>query len=452
MRFGRRRHSVGPMNRLILPLLVAALLVPATAQASERVGVDPDSVYGATPQTCDDGCTLVQDVNANLTVRVPALAGGRGVVTSWKVRGSGGSARLRRLDDFTARGATGWASRTGDTQTVAAALPVRSGERIGVDLSAGATIAGDESLYGDTLFAWTPALGDAETSNPDEEIAGYVAYQANVEPDKDGDGRGDETQDSCVALCGGGGTTPPPPPPGDPYAEIRESGPSVTLPGSGSIAKRKVAVTVTNPYAFALTGKLTLKRGRKVAGRVRVKLAANESRTLSLKVKRALARKRKLKLTAIAVMKAPVGKARTTRRKLTVTKVRPAKGVNGKYGGSGLSADWVMVIDKGIVQNFNGTMTLYCTKQAKQETVTFAMIGDDPKPHVAADGTFAWEATKNYGFQKLKFSGRVSGGSVTGKIVVEDRPLIPGTDPVSGMPRIVPEYCFGGADYTLTPK
>ena len=149
-------------------------------------------------------------------------------------------------------------------------------------------------------------------------------------------------------------------------------------------------------------------------------------------------------------MKAPVGKARTTRGKLTVTKARPAKGVNGTYRGSGISAGWTMVIDNGIVQNFNGTMTLYCTKQAKQETVTFAMIGDDPKPHVAADGSFAWEATKNYGFQKLKFSGRVSGNTATGKIVVEDRPLIPGTDPVSGMPRIVPEYCFAGADYTLT--
>jgi len=111
-----------------------------------------------------------------------------------------------------------------------------------------------------------------------------------------------------------------------------------------------------------------------------------------------------------------------------------------------------MVIENGIVQNFNGTITLYCTKQAKQETVTFAMIGDDPKPHVAADGSFAWEATKNYGFQKLKFSGRVSGGKATGKIVVEDRPLIQGADPVTGMPRIEAEYCFAGADFALTRK
>jgi hypothetical protein len=149
-------------------------------------------------------------------------------------------------------------------------------------------------------------------------------------------------------------------------------------------------------------------------------------------------------------MKGPVGKARTTRRKLTAS--RPSGAANGKYGGKGISAGWVMVIDKGIVQNFNGTLTLYCTKQKIQETVTFAMIGDDPKPHVAADGTFAWEATSGYGFQKLKFSGRVSGSKVTGNMMVEDRPLIPGTDPVSGMPRIVPEYCFAGADYTLTRK
>jgi hypothetical protein len=80
------------------------------------------------------------------------------------------------------------------------------------------------------------------------------------------------------------------------------------------------------------------------------------------------------------------------------------------------------------------------------------MVGSDPKPHVAADGTFAWEATKDYGFQKLKFSGRASGGTATGKMMVEDRPLIQGVDPVSGLPRIEAEYCFAGADYTLTKQ
>jgi hypothetical protein len=424
------------MNRLILPLLVVALAAPATAQASETIGVDPDTVYGATPQTCDNGCTIVQDVNANLAVRVPDLPGGRGVITSWKVRGSGGSARLRRLDGVTAAGATGWATLTGATQTVTAALPVHSGDRIGIDLSAGATIAGDESFYGDSALLWKPALGDAESSQPDATLGGYVAYQAVVEPVADGSGSQSQS--------------PPPPPPSDPYAAIRKSGPRVGLPGSGTLAKRAVLVTVTNPYAFAIDGKLTLQRGRKLAGKARLKLAASATRTLKVKIPRALARKRTLKLTATAVMKGPVGKARTTKHKLKAG--RAAGGIDGKYGGKGVSAGWVMVIDHGVVHNFNGTMTLYCTKQKEQETVTFAMIGSDPKPHVAADGTFAWEATKDYGFQKLKFSGRVSGDTVTGKMMVEDRPLIAGTDPVSGMPRMVPEYCFAGADYTLTRK
>jgi len=424
------------MHRLILPLVLAALAVPATATASETIGVDPDTVYGATPQTCDDGCTIVQDVNANLAVRVPDLPGGRGVITSWKVRGSGGSARLRRLDGVTAAGATGWATLTGATQTVAASLPVHSGDRIGIDLSAGATIAGDESLYGDSALLWKPALGAAESSQPDDQIAGYVAYQAVVEPVAEGGGSQSQS--------------PPPPPPVDPYAPIRASGPTVGLPGSGTLSKRAVLVTVTNPYAFAIDGKLTLKKGRKVAGKARVKLAASASRTLKIKVSRAVARKRSVKLTATAVMKGPVGKARTTKHALKVSRAKG--GIDGKYGGKGVSAGWVMVIDHGVVQNFNGTMTLYCTKQKTQETVTFAMVGSDPKPHVGADGTFAWEATKDYGFQKLKFSGRVSGSNVTGKMMVEDRPLIPGTDPVSGMPRIVPEYCFAGADYTLTRK
>ena len=36
--------------------------------------------------------------------------------------------------------------------------------------------------------------------------------------------------------------------------------------------------------------------------------------------------------------------------------------------------------------------------------------------------------------------------------MVEDRPLIQGVDPVSGLPRIEAEYCFAGAAYTLTKK
>ena len=61
------------MHRLILPLVLTALAVPSTATASENVGVDPDTVYGVTPQTCDAGRTVARTSTPNLAVRVPAL-------------------------------------------------------------------------------------------------------------------------------------------------------------------------------------------------------------------------------------------------------------------------------------------------------------------------------------------------------------------------------------------
>ena len=88
-----------------------------------------------------------------------------------------------------------------------------------------------------------------------------------------------------------------------------------------------------------------------------------------------------------------------------------------------------MIIKQGIVTNFNGSITIYCTKAGEQQSHTFAMIGDDPDPSVAADGSFAWEATSGYGFDKLKFDGVAKGGRVTGKMVAESRPLIQGTEP-----------------------
>ena len=97
----------------------------------------------------------------------------------------------------------------------------------------------------------------------------------------DGDGLGDETR--TPAWPGGSHSTPPPAP--DPYAVIRKSGPSVGLPGSGTRPSGAVLVTVTNPYAFAIDGKLTLKKGRKIAGKACVKLAASATRTLKVKVR-----------------------------------------------------------------------------------------------------------------------------------------------------------------------
>jgi hypothetical protein len=253
--------------------------------------------------------------------------------------------------------------------------------------------------------------------------------------------------------CGGGTPPPPPaeptptptPPPSDPYAEIRAGGPKAMIEPAAIKKGTKVAVTVSNPYAFEVAGDVALKRGKKVVAKAKLKLSANATRTVSLKVRRP-----GTSLTAAVTLRGPVGKARTTTIKVKLTKSKPGKGgIDGTYRGTGAGADWVMVIQGEVVTNFNGSITTFCTKANKQQNHAFAMVGDDPDPRVSRSGAFTWEATAGYGFDKLKFDGVVKDGRVSGKMMVESRPPINGADPVSGMPRIEFEYCFAGRDYTL---
>lgn len=473
------------MRRLPIALALTAgvLALPAAAQAYD-VGPGPDVLLTDTPHlTCAATCTLVQSRYANEETRVPSMSGtDRGVVVSYTVRGTGGKVRLRKLGvtgtTGTGGAATAWEdlSSTDGANQYVVSVPVKAGDALGIDVTGGSQVAYYEESIGlgaDQLLGWEPALGNPQTRGADTNIEGYLGYVAEVEPDADGDGLGDETQDPCVDChptpgpddpsgpSDPGPSDPGPSDPGpsnpgpkdtsDPYAEIRKAGPKVTIAGKAQLTKRVLNVTATNPYAFPVKGKLVLKQGKRTVAKGKLKLTANATKTVKLKVAKKIARR--LKLTA--TLTGPVGKARTTTRKLTVSKTKPAKpgkggnALDGVYHGSGATAGWTLVINHGVVENFNGRTSLYCTKAHKQMEVTFAMVGDDPDPTVVADGSFAWEATSGYGFQKLKFDGKASGGVARGKIVVEDRSPVPGADPVTGMPRIEFEYCFVGQEFEL---
>ena len=70
----------------------------------------------------------------------------------------------------------------------------------------------------------------------------------------------------------------PDPAPADPYAELRTGGPKATIAPAATKKGTKVSVTVSNPYAFAVSGQLQLKRGKKVVAKAKLKLAANATR------------------------------------------------------------------------------------------------------------------------------------------------------------------------------
>lgn len=263
-----------------LTALGCALALPAAANAAYDLGVHPDGVLEGTSTPCVAGCTIVQDWNANEQLRVPGWPAGQSVIVRWRVRGGGGQARLQRVALDGARtgsalAATDPVQLTGTLQELPAALPVRAGDAIGLALSAGAHVDSVDLGLGETTLSWAPALDGAARMGT-ETPGTTIAFQAVLEPDADADGLGDETQDACV-NCGGEilppDPTPTPPAPTDPYAELRTGGPKATIAPAATKKGTKVAVTLSNPYAFAVSGDLKLKRGKKVVAKAKLKLA-----------------------------------------------------------------------------------------------------------------------------------------------------------------------------------
>lgn len=198
-------------RRLIVPLAGALLAVlPATAGAATTVGSDltrtPTQTYTCASQS---SCTAIQTTlpgNA-APLTVPA----DGVITRWRVKTKAGTAaavRLRVIRDAAGGQHLGVASSSsvvtstaGDVQTFtlgapSRGIPVQAGDHIGLDQATNAAVIAAPAA-GAQLQWWEPALGDGlaalGTAKPDVELF----FNADVEPDADRDGFGDETQDAC---------------------------------------------------------------------------------------------------------------------------------------------------------------------------------------------------------------------------------------------------------------
>jgi hypothetical protein len=101
---------------------------------------------------------------------------------------------------------------SGGIQTFPAQIPVLSGQRIGVELGESGYLPFHYRDEGQTTAErYIPALGaDPAAPLPDSDIATTyeLLYNATVEPDADGDGLGDETQDPDHGGAGAGGSCP----------------------------------------------------------------------------------------------------------------------------------------------------------------------------------------------------------------------------------------------------
>lgn len=455
--YGRRVRRPVPV---LLAVPALALSLPSAAGAAITWGSDPGSTGESV--TCPGSCTVAQARSANQDL-ADVLYDGRGVVTRWRATATGGQVRLRALGGADAGD---WVA-PGGTVDQAVRIPVRAGQLVGLDLRDGAEVGFQAPFVPDdaeVVHQWTPALPDGAGPESAAARRGSLALALTIEPDADGDGLGDETQDPD-----GGRPTVPPPDPGpdgppadpdptpdgpkpEPAPRVPKGGPRLALPRTLSATRSGVvSLTIANPYGQALRGTVALRQGKRRVAQAKLALGAEGGRTVKLRLssaaRRTLARRGRLSLRVEIRAKASGTKTRASVRTATARRTSASSGggaTGGGLDGTYRSSDGqVLVIRDGVVQSFNGSLTLYCTRSKRQKLVSYSMIGDDPKPKVSGDGRFAWEATRNYGFQKLKFDGRVAGDTATGNLVVEDR------SPLLGTGRIEFDYCFAGKQWSL---
>jgi hypothetical protein len=261
--------------RALLPIGILVLLAPA-AQASTLVG----SATG-TADTNMTACFLSPYCTSFTAGGAPSpVVGSDGVIVTWRI--NAGSAPIdaqtrlrvvRPLGGGTFTGAGTSAVVTPATIGINAyptRLKVQAGDIIGVDND-------DQALYFDSSGAAftatyfnSPGLADGATQAPSgtNPPAKRLLLEADLEPDIDGDGFGDETQDACprastdqtlpcdpddIGVAAGGGAAMPPGIPPGPGGVLAApvTGKSVNV----DTVSGTVLVKVPGSKAFVVLGK-----------------------------------------------------------------------------------------------------------------------------------------------------------------------------------------------------
>jgi hypothetical protein len=205
---------------------------------------------------------------------LPSAIPSAGVITSWSLSLEGVTAPEVTLEDtlkvFEPTGAPNQFRVAGESQpqrvavgvtTSPTRIPVKGGDLLGNSLfasAAGESVtatfycrtedAGDEAAF----FAGDPGVG-ALASTFGQEAKLQNPITVTVEPDTDGDGYGDETQDKCTTDPSAHGVCPPPLIP--PVAPI-------TLGASAAAKKGLVIVTLTASAQANVTISGTAKLGK----------------------------------------------------------------------------------------------------------------------------------------------------------------------------------------------
>jgi hypothetical protein len=204
--------------------VMAAFLVALCGQvASASAATTVGQLFAPTTNCGTDETRFQVGVADGTSYSVPS----DGVITSWSFQdGPGGGVdpavglKFKVARPTTPPSATIVGESDGGTQTAGAVntrsarIPVKAGDVIGIYYQSG----GCERGSGPAGDQYADIDGDqavGSTSSYTILSGGRIPVQAKVEPDADGDGFGDETQDQCLGTPGANQGCPdkPPPPP-----------------------------------------------------------------------------------------------------------------------------------------------------------------------------------------------------------------------------------------------
>ena len=210
------------MSRRLASILLAVAVVlalPAGAQAAQTFGSRLTNSPAPGPDPCVETtpgpCTLVGFIQPNADgdpVSSPAPADG--VIVRFRLRTVGAEPVTLRLATVTNQGGTLLAQAvgtgptvttqgTGEVEEFQARLEVKQGELLALDAPSTRMVYNQGGNEYTPLYA-PPLVEGQGPRGPGGDPTGELLLQAVVEPDADGDGFGDETQDACPRQAGPG--------------------------------------------------------------------------------------------------------------------------------------------------------------------------------------------------------------------------------------------------------
>jgi hypothetical protein len=207
----------------LLTVAGLALAAPSGAFAATTIGSRLDGVP-TSGLACTPNCTVAHSVLPPLSQALGGVvAPDDGVVVRWRVKvGAATSPVALRI---TRPGVSGTRTGAGTGPTVTppinattpyeVRLPIQSGDGLGLDCCADPDPTHLAYFFAPTAsadtFTWTPRLLDGEPARSGGLFSpGELLINADIEPDADHDGFGDETQDQCPtdATTAGACTSP----------------------------------------------------------------------------------------------------------------------------------------------------------------------------------------------------------------------------------------------------